>query len=173
MIGAECKAPRLHLSESQAELDGNLRPIPRLIRGTRRESLLCQVLDVNLFCDLCRQRISLICYGVGVFFGILSISVGNGHVPRLCWYSRNACRKGSRIFWVTPGSLCTRRAGVNEKKPLLRTSCRECGLATCPAFAAVLSKHETVSKRRPGFSHPLLAETQRASDRGQRLNLFQ
>ena len=38
---------------------------------------------------------------------------------------------------------------------LPRTNCRECGYATCMAFAAALSKRKTVSLRCPGFSRPM------------------
>jgi DNA-binding CsgD family transcriptional regulator/ArsR family metal-binding transcriptional regulator len=38
---------------------------------------------------------------------------------------------------------------------LPRTNCRECGLASCMAFAAALSKHKTVPDRCPGFPRPI------------------
>jgi DNA-binding CsgD family transcriptional regulator/ArsR family metal-binding transcriptional regulator len=38
---------------------------------------------------------------------------------------------------------------------LPRTNCRECGFPTCMAFAAAVSKQETVPSRCPGFSRPI------------------
>jgi DNA-binding CsgD family transcriptional regulator/ArsR family metal-binding transcriptional regulator len=38
---------------------------------------------------------------------------------------------------------------------LPQTNCRECGYATCMAFAAALSKGKTISPRCPGFSRPM------------------
>jgi DNA-binding CsgD family transcriptional regulator/ArsR family metal-binding transcriptional regulator len=40
---------------------------------------------------------------------------------------------------------------------LPRTNCRECGFPTCMAFAAAVSKQETVPARCPGFSRPIAA----------------
>jgi DNA-binding CsgD family transcriptional regulator/ArsR family metal-binding transcriptional regulator len=38
---------------------------------------------------------------------------------------------------------------------LPRTNCRECGFATCMAFAAALSRRRTSPRRCPGFSRPM------------------
>jgi len=61
-------------------------------------------------------------------------------------------RKGS----IEPNHKKYRHVPVLDIFRLLpRTNCRECGFATCMAFAAALSKRATLPHRCPGFSRPI------------------
>jgi DNA-binding CsgD family transcriptional regulator/ArsR family metal-binding transcriptional regulator len=61
-------------------------------------------------------------------------------------------RRGS----IEPSYKVFRPVSVLDVFRLLpRTNCRECGFPTCMAFAAAVSKQETVPARCPGFSRPI------------------
>ena len=59
---------------------------------------------------------------------------------------------------IEPSYKMYRQVSVLDVFRLLpRTNCRECGFPTCMAFAAAVSKQETVPARCPGFSRPIAA----------------
>jgi DNA-binding CsgD family transcriptional regulator/ArsR family metal-binding transcriptional regulator len=59
---------------------------------------------------------------------------------------------------IEPSYRMYRQVSVLDVFRLLpRTNCRECGFPTCMAFAAAVSKQETVPARCPGFRRPIAA----------------
>ena len=59
---------------------------------------------------------------------------------------------------IEPSYKMYRQVSVLDVFRLLpRTNCKECGFPTCMAFAAAVSKQETVPARCPGFSRPIAA----------------
>ncbi len=59
---------------------------------------------------------------------------------------------------IEPSYRMYRQVSVLDVFRLLpRTNCRECGFPSCMAFAAAVSKQETVPARCPGFSRPIAA----------------